>query len=56
MKDDWGNAFEYELTAKGAKLTSPGLDGQLGTEDDLVYLSGRFVEQSTAPEGAGAAQ
>jgi general secretion pathway protein G len=47
LKDDWGNAFEYELTAKGAKLTSPGLDGQVGTEDDLVYVGGRL--QETAP-------
>jgi general secretion pathway protein G len=44
-KDDWGNPFEYELTPQGAKLTSPGLDGQSGTEDDLVYLSGRPVEK-----------
>ena len=44
-KDDWGNPFEYELTPQGAKLSSPGLDGQAGTEDDLVFLGGRPVEQ-----------
>jgi general secretion pathway protein G len=50
LKDDWGNPFEYELTPQGAKISSPGLDGQTGTEDDLVYLSGRPVERkSEAP-------
>lgn len=53
-KDDWGNAFEYELTPKGAKLTSAGLDGQVGTEDDLVFIGGRQVESKA--EGAPAAQ
>ena len=52
-KDDWGNAFEFELTAKGAKLTSPGIDGQVGTGDDLVYVGGRQVE-SAAPAGDAA--
>ena len=47
LKDDWGNPFEYELTPQGAKLSSPGLDGQTGTEDDLVYLSGRPVERKS---------
>jgi general secretion pathway protein G len=55
LKDDWGNAFEYELTSKGAKLTSPGVDGQTGTPDDLVYIGGRFVENA-APAGAAPAQ
>jgi general secretion pathway protein G len=55
-KDDWGNAFEYELTAKGAKLTSPGLDGQVGTSDDLVYVGGRQVEVAAPADGAAPAQ
>ena len=55
VKDDWGNPFEYELSPKGAKLTSPGLDGQTGTEDDLVYIGGRQVEQVPV-QGEGAPQ
>jgi general secretion pathway protein G len=50
LKDDWGNAFEYELSPQGAKLTSPGLDGQIGTEDDLVFIGGRPVENKGAGE------
>lgn len=49
QKDDWGNGFEYELTPKGVKLTSPGADSQTGTEDDIAYVNGRIVEAS--PEG-----
>jgi general secretion pathway protein G len=50
-KDDWGNSFEYELSPKGAKLTSPGIDGQVGTEDDLVYIGGRLQEAAGGAEG-----
>jgi|GEM_PF-536806 len=53
LKDDWGNAFEFELTAKGAKIVSAGNDGQAGTADDLTYIGGRL--QETAPADAGAA-
>ena len=54
VKDDWGNAFEYELTPKGAKLVSPGSDGQAGTADDLVYIGGRLQEAARDAGAAGA--
>jgi general secretion pathway protein G len=46
-KDDWGSTFEYELSPKGPKVTSHGIDTQPGTADDLVYIGGKQVE--TAP-------
>ncbi len=49
--DAWGVPFEYELTARGPKLTSAGVDTTPGTEDDQVYISGRLVESD--PNAAG---
>ena len=49
-KDDWGNGFEYELTPKGAKITSGGTDGTPGNEDDISFINGKKVEV----EGAAA--
>lgn len=34
-KDPWGNDFTMEIAGKRIRVTSPGPDGQLGTEDDL---------------------
>lgn len=34
-KDGWGNEFKYEYKDKLVRVTSPGKDGQFGTEDDL---------------------
>jgi len=34
-KDAWGNDFHFELKGKFIRVTSPGPDGKLGTEDDL---------------------
>jgi general secretion pathway protein G len=52
VKDAWNNPFDYELTAKGNKLVSPGADGQSGTEDDISYLNGREVSNTAAPTAA----
>jgi general secretion pathway protein G len=54
-KDGFGNDFTYELTPAGPKLTSPGKDGQAGTEDDLVYINGRAVEAEANPPAANPA-
>ena len=51
IKDAWGVPFEYELTSKGPKLTSAGPDNSPGTEDDMVYISGRLVEAEATGEG-----
>lgn len=58
VKDAWGVPFEYELTAKGPKFTSPGPDSQTGTEDDLTYVGGRLLDTDNAAgaSGPGAAQ
>lgn len=53
LKDAWGNQFEYELSPKGPKLTSPGPDGQSASGDDLVFVNGK--EQGNAAQGAPAA-
>lgn len=38
LKDPWDNDFSYESTgAKSFKITSPGQDGTLGNEDDVIY-------------------
>lgn len=52
-KDDWGNGFEYELTPKGAKITSGGPDGTPGNEDDISFVNGRKVEVEAAAAPAG---
>lgn len=51
IQDAYGSTFEFDLTPKGAKLTSPGKDMQAGTEDDLVYINGREVTTNNAPGG-----
>ena len=34
-RDGWGNEFKYEIVGKRVKVTSPGKDGQFGTDDDI---------------------
>ena len=55
-KDGWSNPLEYELTPKGPKLTSPGADGQVGTEDDKVFIGGKIVDAQPAGAGSGEAK
>ena len=33
--DPWGNEYHMEIRGKRIRVTSPGPDGQLGTDDDL---------------------
>lgn len=37
LNDPWGNPFSYESDGQTIKIISPGHDGQLGTEDDVIY-------------------
>ncbi len=38
LKDPWGNDFAYESNgSKSFKITSAGLDGEMGTADDVIY-------------------
>ncbi len=34
--DGWGNAYHLEVAGSTFQVISPGPDGELGTEDDLV--------------------
>lgn len=37
ISDSWGNPFDFKKTGKyDFKITSPGPDGQMGTEDDIT--------------------
>jgi general secretion pathway protein G len=53
LNDAWGFPFAYELTPRGPKLTSSGPDGSPGTEDDMVYISGRLQEAAAGAAPAG---
>jgi general secretion pathway protein G len=37
LEDPWGNTYSYESDGRTFRIISPGPDGVLGTEDDLVY-------------------
>jgi general secretion pathway protein G len=37
LDDPWGNRFVYESDGRNFKMISPGPDGTVGTEDDVVY-------------------
>ena len=37
LQDAWGNDYAYESDGKTFKIISPGVDGVVGNEDDLVY-------------------
>ena len=38
LKDPWDNEFDYESDGRSFKITSGGIDGQIGTEDDVMDL------------------
>ena len=33
--DGWGNKYHYEIRGKRFRITSPGPDGEMGTDDDI---------------------
>lgn len=38
LNDTWGNPMQYELiNAKRFKITSAGMDGEMGTGDDIIF-------------------
>ncbi|MEZ4741101.1 MAG: type II secretion system major pseudopilin GspG [Bdellovibrionota bacterium] len=37
LMDPWNNEFEYESDGHKYKITSGGTDGEVGTDDDIVY-------------------
>ena len=37
LKDPWDQPFEYESDGRKVKIISPGPDGEVGTEDDVVF-------------------
>lgn len=41
LVDPWQQSFEYESDGRSVKITSLGIDGQLGTEDDISYPEAR---------------
>ena len=46
LKDPWGNEFSYESADGSAfKIISPGIDGNLGTEDDISYPEEEEAEE-----------
>lgn len=55
VKDGFGAPFEYELQGRGAKLSSPGEDGQLGTGDDLIFINGREAKEAGGEKPADGA-
>jgi len=42
--DAWSHEFAYKGTAASYRLTSSGPDGKPGTDDDIVFESGRLVK------------
>ena len=37
LNDPWDNEYQYESDGREFKITSPGLDGVVGNEDDIIY-------------------
>lgn len=37
LKDPWNNEYTYESDGKALKIVSGGIDGTVGTDDDIVY-------------------
>ena len=37
LKDPWGASFEYEASGREFKIISSGLDGEMGSDDDIFF-------------------
>jgi general secretion pathway protein G len=49
LDDTWGNPLQYELiNARKFKITSAGIDGEFGTDDDIIFPKekGKPVEEA----------
>jgi general secretion pathway protein G len=38
-KDAWGNELDFKVNGNSYEIRSPGIDGQMSTEDDIVVSS-----------------
>jgi|SRR5437867_4059693 len=47
--DAWGNTLIYSSDGRSFTLTSPGGDGRVGGDDDLVMTDGRFTRLPGPP-------
>jgi len=43
LEDGWGNAFRYRLQGDDYTVTSTGPDGEAGSRDDIILITGSFV-------------
>jgi hypothetical protein len=44
LEDAWGNAFRYRLQGDDYTVTSTGPDGEAGSTDDIILITGSFVD------------
>ena len=44
MRDAWGEAFRYRPQGDDYTVTSTGPDGAVGSRDDIILITGSFVE------------
>lgn len=44
VADAWGNELGYQSDTRSYTLTSPGADGRIGSDDDVVMVEGRFTQ------------
>jgi len=43
MEDAWGSAFRYRVQGDDYTVTSTGPDREVGSEDDIILITGSFV-------------
>jgi hypothetical protein len=43
MEDTWGSVFRYRAQGEDYTVTSTGPDGELGSDDDIILITGNFV-------------
>lgn len=48
LKDPWGIDFDYEALGRTFKITTYGLDGVMGTEDDISYPESRSSSDASS--------
>ncbi len=51
--DAWGGTLDYRSDGQSYTLASPGQDGRLGTDDDIVMVDGKFTHVPSPGGGAG---
>lgn len=43
LSDSWGSPLRYRVQGEDYTMTSTGPDGQLGSSDDIILITGTFV-------------